>query len=717
MAPRNGMPKAAAEEVTTAPADGAMGELSSMNAHDKLSKLDTLLEKAGLYSSFLSTNMAAAAAAAPVSVEEVDVEEEAAPTTRGGRRKRPRATKAKQPKEGEKKLKRMQETTAQQQLSGKFTQPQLLTGGTLRTYQLEGVQWLCNLFENGLNGILADEMGLGKTIQVIALIAHLKEQGVRGPFLIVAPLSTLPNWEKEFERFTPDIPAVIYHGTKDARRALRLDVLDKTKKNDMDFPVVITSYEVIMQDRRLFNNAGFVWKYVIIDEGHRLKNMNCRLIRELKQCHSENRLLLTGTPLQNNLTELWSLLNFILPDVFDDLELFESWFSFSPDTSTTPAADDVLSSDKRAEVVSKLHEILRPFLLRRLKVDVVEEMPSKTEIFVYCPMSPLQREFYGLIREGKLQSVMEAKYGAFRAQAFRTNNLRNRAMQLRKCCNHPYLFDEPTDATGQLVTDEQLVQASGKLLVLDKMLTQLKRDDHKVLIFSQMTRILDILEDFLRLRSHSYCRLDGNTEMRVRQEQMEAFNRTGAGRSTTPDEDNIFCFLLSTRAGGLGINLIAADTVIFFDSDWNPQQDNQAQDRCHRIGQTKEIAVYRLVTENSFENRMIARAIEKRKLERVVIQRGHFKQAGATPVVKQLTNEELEELMKDDIDIREGVESGGISDEELARICDRELIVRSFVEHKDASSDERLAQQLLQNTSKGYEVVEASQTAVMESFA
>jgi ATP-dependent DNA helicase len=718
-----------------------------VDASAKLAKLDTLLEKAGMYSNFLFSNMASATMVGNVSENEEDEEdeeeeeEEEDDTVRGSRKrgrgdaKKPRGRKkSKKSGEGAAKLSKMQREAQQQaqqqaqQARAAFKQPSLLTGGTLRDYQLEGIRWLCNLFENGLNGILADEMGLGKTIQVIGLIAHLKAQGVRGPFLIAAPLSTLMNWANEFRKWVPSINIVVYHGNKVARRAMRAKQLHKSRRSDANFPVIITSYEMIMQDAKSFNNLGFVWKYVIIDEGHRLKNMDCRLVRELKRARSENRLLLTGTPLQNNLTELWALLNFILPDVFDDLELFESWFSFASVNTTTAHPDSeqagLLTGDKRAEIVSKLHEILRPFLLRRLKSDVVQDMPSKTEIFVYCPMTALQREYYTMIMNRTLEAAMEAKYGkklyrTMRA-SFKTSSLRNRAMQLRKCCNHPYLFDEPTDGNGQLETDERLVQASGKLVVLDRMLRALRREGHKVLIFSQMTRVLDILEDFLDLRGYSHCRLDGSTKLDTRQEQVDAFNKTKAGSAAVADDDSMFCFLLSTRAGGLGINLVSADTVIFFDSDWNPQQDNQAQDRCHRIGQTRHIAVYRLVTENSFENRMLQRAFDKRKLERVVIQRGHFKQqVGAAPdedePPKALTNAELEELLRDDVLLRDGVESGGIGDAELAQILDRDLVVRSFATAKE---DGKADGQLLPTTGKGYEVVEnASAATGMESFS
>ncbi|KAG7384180.1 hypothetical protein PHYPSEUDO_002868 [Phytophthora pseudosyringae] len=693
----------------------------------KIAKLDSLLEKASLYSSFLFSNMDSAATVSEVGKrDEEEVEKPAKGKRKRGKKSSHEASR--KTRKGVDKLRKVQGDTSmdtrQQPKQMEFNQPKLLTGGKLRDYQLEGIRWLCNLFENGLNGILADEMGLGKTIQVIGLLAHLKALGVRGPHLIVAPLSTLMNWATEFRKWAPSMPVVIYHGTKQERKQMRMNELNRKKKNDVNFPVVISSYEMMMSDARAFSTMGFVWKYMVIDEGHRLKNMECKLVRELKRGRSENRLLLTGTPLQNNLTELWSLLNFILPDVFDDLELFESWFSFTPDAVVTAsaagesvAAQDVLQGAKKIEVIAKLHEILRPFLLRRLKGDVVEEMVSKTEIFVYCAMTPMQREYYNMIHDGTFAKAMEEKYGKFQAQnAFKTRTLRNKMMQLRKCCLHPYLFDEPLTASGGVITDEAIVENSGKLKVLDRMLRELKRKGHKVLIFSQMTSVLNILEDYLLMRDYSYCRLDGSTKLLDRVDQMEKFNKVSAGSASMSDDDNVFVFMLSTRAGGLGINLIAADTVIFYDSDWNPQQDNQAMDRCHRLGQKNEIIVYRLVTENSFEDRMTQLAFEKRKLERVVIQRGGFKQRTTPTESAKLTNSELEELLKDDVEIRAGVESGGITDKELSHILDRELVVKSFVKYTRDGNQASSNSGVIPFKGNGYEVVENA-PASMESFA
>lgn len=403
---------------------------------------------------------------------------------------------------------------------------------------------MVGLYENGLNGILGDEMGLGKTIQTIALLAHLREKDVSGPFLVVGPLSCLQNWHNEFIRFAPALKALIYHGSKDERARLRGEF--RRKGENKDIPVMITSYEIIIRDISFLKTLQ--WKFVIIDEGHRLKNMNCRLLRELKVLGKDgNRLLLTGTPLQNNLTELWSLLNFLLPDIFDDLDSFQAWFDF--DFSKDNNEERVLQGELQHSVVTKLHQILRPFLLRRLKQDVELEIPSKKEYILFAALSEWQTSQYKDIVDKNLVNAQ--------GKGIKLNNV---LMQLRKCCNHPFLFDWPLDSNGHEAVDEVLVQASGKMLLLDRLVKRLMEEgDHKILIFSQMTRMLDILEEYCGLRKLKYCRLDGNVSAEDRISAMNEFQREGA---------DIDVFLLSTRAGGLGVNLVAADTCIIFDSDW-----------------------------------------------------------------------------------------------------------------------------------------------------
>merc|ERR1719312_458851 len=289
-------------------------------------------------------------------------------------------------------------------------QPLLLTGGIMRDYQLEGYEWMSTLWENGINGILADEMGLGKTIQTVALFCHMYEMGVSGPFLVVAPLSTVPNWVNEFKRFAPKVPCILYHGNMQERLLLRDKLSDVTTCEEMDgkdmMNVVVTSYEIAMNDRAAF--SGIMWRYIVVDEGHRLKNMNCRLIRELKQYSSANRLLLTGTPLQNNLSELWSLLNFLLPEIFDDLRVFESWFDAKDLHENTTELARITAQEQKNSILSTLHQILTPFLLRRVKTDVDLQIPPKKEVLVYCPMTRRQTELYRATVEKTLGDLFKS---------------------------------------------------------------------------------------------------------------------------------------------------------------------------------------------------------------------------------------------------------------------------------------------------------------------
>ncbi|KAJ2150772.1 putative ATPase, partial [Coemansia sp. RSA 637] len=285
-------------------------------------------------------------------------------------------------------------------------QPRAISGGIMKDYQLEGMEWLASLYENGLNGILADEMGLGKTLQTIAFLAYLRERQVWGPFLVLCPLSTLANWASEFYRFAPQTPVLMYHGTPDERRTLRRKHL---RTLDRNFPIVITTYEISMRDKQALQR--FAWKFIIVDEGHRIKNMNCKLIRDLKSYQSTNRLLLSGTPLQNSLSELWSLLNFLLPDIFDDLDSFQAWFDFD-DIADASGQSRIISQETSGSVVSKLHSILQPFLLRRLKSDVEKHLPPKREYLIACPMAPLQFEYYQAIRGPNLRAFLEDRFAS-----------------------------------------------------------------------------------------------------------------------------------------------------------------------------------------------------------------------------------------------------------------------------------------------------------------
>jgi len=469
--------------------------------------------------------------------------------------------------------------------------PSFIQTGEMRDYQVAGLNWLVSLHENGISGILADEMGLGKTLQTIAFLGYLRHIcDITGPHLIAVPKSTLDNWAREFKMWTPEVNVLVLQGAKDERHQLINDRLISEK-----FDVCVTSYEMILREKAHLKK--FAWEYIIIDEAHRIKNEESSLAQIIRVFNSRNRLLITGTPLQNNLHELWALLNFLLPDVFGDSEAFDSWFSSQNEDQDT--------------VVQQLHRVLRPFLLRRVKSDVEKSLLPKKEVNLYVGMAEMQVRWYQKILEKDIDAVNGA--GGKRESKTRLLNI---VMQLRKCCNHPYLFDG-AEPGPPYTTDEHLIDNSGKMIILDKILSKMKEQGSRVLIFSQMSRVLDILEDYCVFRGHKYCRIDGGTAHEDRIASIDEYNKPGSEK---------FIFLLTTRAGGLGINLTTADIVVLFDSDWNPQADLQAMDRAHRIGQTKQVVVFRFVTENAIEEKVLERAAQKLRLDQLVIQQGRAQQ-------------------------------------------------------------------------------------------
>ncbi|KAG7411271.1 SNF2 family N-terminal domain-containing protein [Fusarium sp. MPI-SDFR-AT-0072] len=709
-------------------------------------------------------------------------------------------------------------------------QPKCMINGTMRDYQLEGLTWMYEICSQGMSGILADEMGLGKTVQTIALIALLREQeNYLGPHLIVAPLSTLSNWMDEFHKWTPSIPVIMYHGNKDDREKIfRAQMLKHLKagRPTTKFPVVCTSYEMVLRDQH--NLSKINWEFIIIDEGHRMKNADAKLFQQLRQFSSATRLLITGTPLQNNLKELWSLLHFLLPNIFTDWEAFESWFDFS-DLEDEQGTEEFIADQKKQELVKKIHLILQPMLLRRVKQDVAAYLPKKREYVLFAPMTKEQTDLYNVLTNKKVDtrqyledkvyakihgndstevstkssrssslaapkamtlpvresprkkqvepeepaanafSVMMAKRGRGRprknpkpeeaavvpksggkrksapaslepepkstkstrqstpvstrrrprktrtykdagsdeekmsddefeaklakemvsdddglsdqvsltpeererAKAFELakkqisqKKLGNPLAQLRLVCNSPHNFYNPWIASTDLPVDDSIVTASGKMLLLDRLLPRLFQDDHKVLIFSQFTTQLDILEDYCReLRGWKVCRIDGSVAQDSRRTQIADFN----------SDPEYKIFLLSTRAGGQGINLASADTVILFDSDFNPQQDLQAQDRCHRIGQTRPVVVFRLATKDTVEETLLNSADAKRRLEKLVIKKGNFKSMGQKMDLQEdIDPESLRALLLKDGQVYKA--SGGeevLSDADLDVLCDR----------------------------------------------
>lgn len=739
-------------------------------------------------------------------------------------------------------------------------QPGLLSC-TLKEYQLKGLNWLVNLYEQGINGILADEMGLGKTVQSISVMAYLAERyNIWGPFLVIAPASTLHNWQQEITRFVPDLNVLPYWGTAKDRKVLRKfwDRKHVTYDRNSPFHVVVTSYQLVVQDAQYFQKMR--WQYMILDEAQAIKSSQSSRWKSLLGFHSRNRLLLTGTPIQNNMQELWALLHFIMPTLFDSHDEFSDWFS--KDIESHAQSNTKLNEDQ----LRRLHMILKPFMLRRVKKHVQKELGDKIELDVFCDLTYRQRAYYTNLRNKiSIMDLIEKAVGDDQDSA----TLMNLVMQFRKVCNHPDLFEradtwspfsfasfaetgsflregqnvrvaystrnmieyplprlvcrnggrldiagsenpkagfkghwlynqlniwtpdnlhksareagahswlrfsdvspteasriaksdlfhralefgtkpnraarfnifydedngdwapkhsmlnivgrqdrkplaeltsegymhnllnvaqpsfeetglnivercaKPTaaappvelycasqaviaekqntffhpsirsalygisstaeqtlleskaDSTALTVHDKlppptnersrfthieapsmsRFVTDSGKLARLDALLKELKANDHRVLLYFQMTRMIDLMEEYLTYRNYKFVRLDGSTKLEDRRDTVADFQ----------SDRSIFVFLLSTRAGGLGINLTSADTVIFYDSDWNPTIDSQAMDRAHRLGQTRQVTVYRLITRGTIEERIRKRALQKEEVQRVVISGG-----------------------------------------------------------------------------------------------
>ncbi|PRW57711.1 CHROMATIN REMODELING 5 isoform A [Chlorella sorokiniana] len=541
------------------------------------------------------------------------------------------------------------------------SQPDYLKGGTLRDYQLDGLNWMIYSWSRGQNGILADEMGLGKTVQCASMVGYLSEvQQIAGPFLVVVPLSTVPNWIREFRKWIPSVNTIVYVGDAQSREVLR--AFEWETGNPMGrqykFDALITTYEMVLKDAEVLRPIK--WAYMMVDEAHRLKNDESALYKELIQWSFKNKLLVTGTPLQNNIKELWALLHFLHPEKFPDCEEFE---------------DDYNMQDP--EAVSRLHATLRPHLLRRVIKDVEKSLPPKHEKILRVGMTPLQRQYYRWILT---RNFKELNKGA-RSQL----SLLNILVELKKCCNHPFLFQSAEEeyrlrAGGDDDVATRLVVTSGKMVLLDKLLKRLQATGHRVLIFSQMVRMLDIISDLLRLRGFPHQRLDGSTPAHQRHQAMDHFNAPGS-----PD----FAFLLSTRAGGLGINLATADTVIIFDSDWNPQNDLQAMSRAHRIGQKDTVNIYRFVTSGSVEEDILERAKQKMVLDHLVIQRMDTSgrtvlgSGGGQEQAKQMFGKEemaailrfgAEDLFKDDAAAEEA-RGQAVVEEDLDAILERAELV------------------------------------------
>lgn len=562
----------------------------------------------------------------------------------------------------------------------------------LRDYQLEGVNWLLWNWWLRRSCVLADEMGLGKTIQTVGFLHELrnmKKTQVQGPFLIIAPLSLTSQWQSEVALWSPDMNCILLHGSQEARDMIaehelyystpyvdKAEARNYKQKSICKFDILLTTYEVAVKEVRLLSRIN--WQCLIIDEAHRLKNSTSKLFEQLSLIPKEFCLLLTGTPLQNKTEELWSLMHFADPVRFKDQQEFLGRFGDLKD----------------AAHVGELHAVLKPYLLRRIKEDVEKSLPPKEETIIEVSMTSSQKRFYRAIYEKNTSILFKG------VKQSNQPSLMNVMMELRKCCNHPYLCrgveelvladipheiamsrananvekrDCPSVENASVAVEngsvavgghvegvqdiapediplynelvlKKMVQASGKLTLLDKLLPRLYEQEHKVLIFSQMVRCLNIIEEYLRAKGYMYERLDGSLRSTLRNAAVQRFIKPSMKR---------FVMLLSTKAGGLGLNLTAADTVIIFDSDWNPHNDMQAQARAHRIGQTRAVKVYRLLTRKTYEMHMFHMASMKLGMDRAVLahargdgQDGKSKNASGSGKIDNLNVKEIDELLK-----------------------------------------------------------------------
>ncbi|KAI0673358.1 hypothetical protein C8Q78DRAFT_968243 [Trametes maxima] len=502
-------------------------------------------------------------------------------------------------KSGPKWLKRDSFTTEKQPNLGQGPQLKLMP------FQVEGVNWLCHNWNISQNCILADEMGLGKTVQIVTFIGYLTKAFECFPALVVVPNSTITNWVREFERWAPNLRVVPFYGESKSREIIKKYELfhahPASGTTGAKYHVLVTTYETVTNVKEfgpVFKNTPR-WEVLVVDEGQRLKSDASLIFKRLKELNSFHRVIMTGTPLNNNIRELFSLMNFLDPDQWRDLEALSKQYEELTD-----------------ELVKDLHARLKPYFLRRIKSEVLQ-LPPKNEVIVPVSMAPLQKEIYRSILSQNLEvlrSLAEGTGASKNSNVLTKSNMNNMLMQLRKCIQHPYLVSETIEPRGlpPQETHDRLIGASAKLRLLKTLLPKLKARGHRVLLFSQFVIALDIIEDFLLGEGIKYLRLDGNTKQAERQKGMDEFNK--------PNSD-IFIYLLTTRAGGVGINLWSADTVIIFDPDFNPHQDLQAIARAHRFGQKKTVLVFKLMVKDSAEERIMQTGKKKLILDHLIVQK------------------------------------------------------------------------------------------------
>jgi chromodomain-helicase-DNA-binding protein 4 len=538
----------------------------------------------------------------------------------------------------------------------KQKQPDNLVGGELMKYQIEGLNWLYYQWHQQRNGILADEMGLGKTIQVIAWMATMVQEHNCFPFLIVVPNSTAANWRREIKQWIPSLRVVAYFGSAQAREmAYKYEMYPEGTK-ELRCHIVVTSYEAAADDscKRMFRSVN--WAGLIVDEGQRLKNDKSQLYTALSNVKAPFKILMTGTPLQNNARELFNLLHF-LDDAIDATELEEKY------------------AEMTSENVKELHDQIRPFILRRTKAQVLTFLPPLGQVILPISMSHLQKQLYKSILS-KRPELLKALFTSDKSLKQQERaNLSNILMQLRKCLCHPFVYSREIEERTEVAaaSHRNLVEASAKLSLLELLLPKLKERGHRVLIFSQFLDMLNIIEDFLDGMEMAYQRLDGQMGSLEKQKRIDQFN--------APDSP-LFAFLLSTRAGGVGINLATADTVIILDPDWNPHQDLQAIARAHRIGQKKKVLCFQLMTRASVEEKIIQMGRKKMALDHVVVEQLDAEDMEEHDV-ESILKFGAAELFKDDSadqDIR-------YDDESIEKLLDRSQIENTKSSTADDSAE------------------------------
>ncbi|KDQ15288.1 hypothetical protein BOTBODRAFT_187400 [Botryobasidium botryosum FD-172 SS1] len=620
-------------------------------------------------------------------------------------------------------------------------QPSLVTGGVMKDYQLQGLSYLLWMHHNGMNCILGDEMGLGKTLQTLSLFAYIKEhaKGPQEPHLVICPLSVLQSWQNEAARFTPSLQTIRFHGPAPERARLKAlpalrDLHGPTKATDTQaLDVVITTYESYVAENMWFKTRR--WNYVVLDEGHKIKNHESAIAASLIGIGSNYRLVLTGTPVQNNLIELWSLLHWLYPLIFTppSMRLFNESFNLTQGSYKLP-------------IITHIQKLLDVIMLRRTKANVLgadgpNSIPPREELTVFIPMSEAQRfwtyrlltrmekvdmkkvfgDSYvdgglgsgtgGTVDEGRrevLQMLESQATGAgsptpsmdgpkgVTAQQNQWKKLMNLLMQLRKVCDHPYLL--PGAEPANYLIGEHVVAASSKMVAIDKILADVLPKGERVLIFSQWTGMLNLLEDFMALRHIPYARLDGSTMRPRRTLDIKLFQQ-----EVSPYK----VFLISTKAGGLGINLTKASTVIMCDSNWNPQIDLQAIARAHRIGQTKPVKVYRLICRASVEDQMLDRI--RRKLFLSVKLMGSTSanpSADSSDANSSLGSSELIDIL------RKGSSALTSSDDEmsLAQFLDAPISeILDLSRAKETARDAKMKQELAEDASIDTQLLHAAE--------